>query len=252
MSSSSEICTEVTDPDTQFNNGIKMIVSAYETQTSFLSNEITRLNKELSLRDSKIKKMDELCSSLLKEKSEYEAKVNSLSTINRSLSLQIETLRAENNSLKKVKDKIRETIEVDKIPYNTNKYSMNIPIGKNGNNSIFQYYTNSNSKSSMKSKKPTGIKKQCVSASNSFCIAKSRHSRCSNSMCSLKSDKRNNDFFKHCRALMGPDKYNEIMDIVRSFNAKLISKEETYERINEILTEGNYEELMNEFNKLFM
>ena len=51
---------------------------------------------------------------------------------------------------------------------------------------------------------------------------------------------------------MGPDKYNEIMDIVRSFNAKLISKEETYERINEILTEGNYEELMNEFNKLFM
>ena len=59
MSSSSEICTEVTDPDTQFNNGIKMIVSAYETQTSFLSNEITRLNKELSLRDSKIKKMDE-------------------------------------------------------------------------------------------------------------------------------------------------------------------------------------------------
>ena len=118
MSSSSEICTEVTDPDTQFNNGIKMIVSAYETQTSFLSNEITRLNKELSLRDSKIKKMDELCSSLLKEKSEYEAKVNSLSTINRSLSLQIETLRAENNSLKKVKDKIRETIEVDKITPN--------------------------------------------------------------------------------------------------------------------------------------
>ena len=71
-------------------------------------------------------------------------------------------------------------------------------------------------------------------------------------MCSLKSDKRNNDFFKHCRSLMGPDKYNEIMDIVRSFNAKLISKEETYERINEILSEGNYEELMNEFNKLFM
>ena len=159
----------------------------------------------------------------------------------------------KSSSLKKVKDKIRATIEIDNVPFNkNNKQSFRIPLAKNGNNSIFQDYTNNNTKSSLKTKKPTGIKRQCVSASNSFCVTRSKHTSCSSSMCSIKGDKGNSDFFKRCRSIMGPEEYNEIMDIVRLFNAKLISKEETYERINMILTEGNYDELMNEFNKLFI
>ena len=48
--SSSELCTEASSPESQFNIGIKMIVSAYETQTTLLSNEITRLTEELEKR----------------------------------------------------------------------------------------------------------------------------------------------------------------------------------------------------------
>ena len=42
--SSVQLTTESSEPEIQFNNGIKMIVSAYETQTSILSNEIEMLN----------------------------------------------------------------------------------------------------------------------------------------------------------------------------------------------------------------
>lgn len=42
-----QLTSESSEPESQFNNGIKMIVSAYETQTTLLSNEISMLNSEL-------------------------------------------------------------------------------------------------------------------------------------------------------------------------------------------------------------
>lgn len=48
-----QLTTESTEPEIQFNNGIKMMVSAYETQTSLLSNEISMLNSELEKKKCK-------------------------------------------------------------------------------------------------------------------------------------------------------------------------------------------------------
>ena len=48
-----QLTTESTEPEIQFNNGIKMMVSAYETQTSLLSNEISMLNSELEKKNAK-------------------------------------------------------------------------------------------------------------------------------------------------------------------------------------------------------
>ena len=45
-----QLTSESSEPESQFNNGIKMIVSAYETQTTLLSNEISMLNSELEKR----------------------------------------------------------------------------------------------------------------------------------------------------------------------------------------------------------
>ena len=106
-----QLTTESSEPELQFNNGIKMIVSAYETQTSLLSNEISMLTAELEKKNSKITEMEELCSSLLKEKSEYESKISSLSSTNAQLTHELELLIKENKELKKVKEKILSTLE---------------------------------------------------------------------------------------------------------------------------------------------
>ena len=106
-----QLTSESSEPESQFNNGIKMIVSAYETQTSLLSNEISMLNSELEKKNAKIAEMEELCASLLKEKSEYESKMSSLSTANAKLTHQIELLLSENKDLKSVKEQIISTIE---------------------------------------------------------------------------------------------------------------------------------------------
>ena len=39
-----QLTTESTEPEIQFNNGIKIIVSKYETQKSILSNKISKIN----------------------------------------------------------------------------------------------------------------------------------------------------------------------------------------------------------------
>ena len=109
--SSVQLTTESSEPEIQFNNGIRMIVSAYETQTSILSNEIEMLNVELEKKTSKISEMEELCSSLLKEKSEYESKLSSLSSTNAQLTHQLDILIRENKDLKQVKEKILSTLE---------------------------------------------------------------------------------------------------------------------------------------------
>lgn len=51
-----QLTSEASEPESQFNSGIKMIVSAYETQTSLLSNEIAVLNAELEKKTQKLQK----------------------------------------------------------------------------------------------------------------------------------------------------------------------------------------------------
>lgn len=106
-----QLTSEASEPESQFNSGIKMIVSAYETQTSLLSNEIAELNAELEKKNAKIAEMEELCASLLKEKNDFESKILNLNSENAKLNHKIEILIYENKNLKNVKEKIISTIE---------------------------------------------------------------------------------------------------------------------------------------------
>ena len=57
-------------------------------------------------------------------------------------------------------------------------------------------------------------------------------------------------FFKKCKALMNESEYLELLRIIKLFNAKKISKNETYRQITDYLERINVE-LLKEFYKLF-
>ena len=57
-------------------------------------------------------------------------------------------------------------------------------------------------------------------------------------------------FFKKCKALMNESEYLELLRIIKLFNAKKISKNETYRQITDYL-EKIKDELLKEFYKLF-
>lgn len=292
MSSSVQLTTENGEPETQFNNGIKMIVSAYETQTNLLSNEISMLNAELEKKNAKISEMEELCSSLLKEKSEYESKISSLSSTNAQLTQQLDILISENKELKSVKEKILNALE-RKQPHNKalerelsqpqlllhkSKTKTNILNGndfeelikagtpsstakknkfvKQGGSAIGSsfkypknntYYTNS---SLMPSKSTSSMfnKQSSQSERNSFCETYSFNR---NYDYNGNSKNNNRDFFKKCRYTMKSDEYNKMIEIVHLFNSKKISKDETYQKISDILSKGQHFDLIKEFNRLF-
>ena len=50
---------------------------------------------------------------------------------------------------------------------------------------------------------------------------------------------------------MKTDEYSDMIEIVHLFNSKQISKEETYKKISDILSNGKYMDLINEFDRLF-
>ena len=60
-----------------------------------------------------------------------------------------------------------------------------------------------------------------------------------------------NVFFKKCRRTMQSEEYNEMIEIVHMFNSKQMSKEETYKKISDILSNGQYTDLIKDFDLLF-
>lgn len=276
--SSVQLTTESSEPEIQFNNGIRMIVSAYETQTSILSNEIGMLNAELEKKNSKITEMEELCSSLLKEKSEYESKLSSLSSTNAKLTHQLDILIRENKELKNVKEKILSTLEKKEVRSPKLERQLSQPqlllkkpkaIMRNG--SDFDDLINMSTPSLTTSKKakltnqgrsalyssiknnyytnhsilPNKTKRISHSEKNSF-----------NETSSLNSNygyngNNNNAFFKKCRSIMKSEEYNEMREIVHMFNSKQITKEETYKKISDILSNGHYNDLIQDLDLLF-
>ena len=50
---------------------------------------------------------------------------------------------------------------------------------------------------------------------------------------------------------MNPSQYKELINIVHNFNSKQISKKDMYNLIIEKLQNYNYDNLIEEFNKLF-
>ena len=64
----------VSDTEMQFNKGIKMIISAYETQTEFMNNKITELNEKIKEKDIYCNKLEELYEKLLHNNNTNEVK----------------------------------------------------------------------------------------------------------------------------------------------------------------------------------
>ncbi len=65
------------------------------------------------------------------------------------------------------------------------------------------------------------------------------------------NNKDKNDFFQNCRSNMNPSQYKELINIVHNFNSNQISKKDMYNLIIEKLQNYNYDNLIEEFNKLF-
>ena len=279
--SSVQLTTESSEPEIQFNNGIKMIVSAYETQTSILSNEIEMLNVELEKKTSKISEMEELCSSLLKEKSEYESKLSSLSSTNAQLTHQLDILIRENKDLKQVKEKILSTLEKKDVhtPKLERQYSQpqlllkkSKSIMRNGSDFDDLFNISNPSLTTAKKSKITNQSRSALYSSiknpkntyytnhsmlpNKTKIISQSELNSFNETSSLNSNygyngNNSNVFFKKCRRTMQSEEYNEMIEIVHMFNSKQMSKEETYKKISDILSNGQYTDLIKDFDLLF-
>ena len=279
--SSVQLTTESSEPEIQFNNGIRMIVSAYETQTSILSNEIGMLNAELEKKNSKITEMEELCSSLLKEKSEYESKLSSLSSTNAQLTHQLDILIRENKDLKQVKEKILSTLEKKDVhtPKLERQYSQpqlllkkSKSIMRNGSDFDDLFNISNPSLTTAKKSKITNQSRSALYSSiknpkntyytnhsmlpNKTKIISQSELNSFNETSSLNSNygyngNNSNVFFKKCRRTMQSEEYNEMIEIVHMFNSKQMSKEETYKKISDILSNGQYTDLIKDFDLLF-
>ena len=279
--SSVQLTTESSEPEIQFNNGIRMIVSAYETQTSILSNEIEMLNVELEKKTSKISEMEELCSSLLKEKSEYESKLSSLSSTNAQLTHQLDILIRENKDLKQVKEKILSTLEKKDVhtPKLERQYSQpqlllkqSKSIMRNGSDFDDLFNISNPSLTTAKKSKITNQSRSALYSSiknpkntyytnhsmlpNKTKIISQSELNSFNETSSLNSNygyngNNSNVFFKKCRRTMQSEEYNEMIEIVHMFNSKQMSKEETYKKISDILSNGQYTDLIKDFDLLF-
>ncbi len=279
--SSVQLTTESSEPEIQFNNGIRMIVSAYETQTSILSNEIEMLNVELEKKTSKISEMEELCSSLLKEKSEYESKLSSLSSTNAQLTHQLDILIRENKDLKQVKEKILSTLEKKDVhtPKLERQYSQpqlllkkSKSIMRNGSDFDDLFNISNPSLTTAKKSKITNQSRSALYSSiknpkntyytnhsmlpNKTKIISQSELNSFNETSSLNSNygyngNNSNVFFKKCRLTMQSEEYNEMIEIVHMFNSKQMSKEETYKKISDILSNGQYTDLIKDFDLLF-
>lgn len=279
--SSVQLTTESSEPEIQFHNGIRMIVSAYETQTSILSNEIEMLNVELDKKTSKISEMEELCSSLLKEKSEYESKLSSLSSTNAQLTHQLDILIRENKDLKQVKEKILSTLEKKDVhtPKLERQYSQpqlllkkSKSIMRNGSDFDDLFNISNPSLTTAKKSKITNQSRSALYSSikNPKNTYYTNHSMLPNKTKIISQSELNsfnetsslninygyngnnsNVFFKKCRRTMQSEEYNEMIEIVHMFNSKQMSKEETYKKISDILSNGQYTDLIKDFDLLF-
>ena len=279
--SSVQLTTESSEPEIQFNNGIRMIVSAYETQTSILSNEIEMLNVELEKKTSKISEMEELCSSLLKEKSEYESKLSSLSSTNAQLTHQLDILIRENKDLKQVKEKILSTLEKKDVhtPKLERQYSQpqlllkkSKSIMRNGSDFDDLFNISNPSLTTAKKSKITNQSRSALYSSiknpkntyytnhsmlpNKTKIISQSELNSFNETSSLNSNygyngNNSNVFFKKCRRTMQSEEYNEMIELVHMFNSKQMSREETYKKISDILSNGQYTDLIKDFDLLF-
>ena len=262
--------------DNQFNNGIKIIVSAYENNCQILSSEINRLNNELEKKNKKISELEELCSSLLNQKNSYENKISDLKNKNEKITNQMEKIKKENIELKKIKQTIINTLEYNNNKIKTidnisgknnitllnggkkeNKDNKNIKISKGAFSNIlnlkkknkeFNFLTEKNKSYSCErvhSRTRTNSINE-IDSLTKFLIKQENENINYNNNDNIK-----NNFFKQCRNTMNSNHYSDLMNIVHLFNLKEITKKEMYDNIIEIFKKFKYENLIDSFNNLF-
>ena len=267
---------ESNDSDNQFNNGIKIIVSAYENNCQILSSEINRLNNELEKKNKKISELEELCSSLLNQKNSYENKISDLKNKNEKITNQMEKIKKENIELKKIKQTIIITLEYNNNKIKTidnisgknnitllnggkkeNKDNKNIKISKGAFSNIlnlkkknkeFNFLTEKNKSYSCErvhSRTRTNSINE-IDSLTKFLIKQENENINYNNNDNIK-----NNFFKQCRNTMNSNHYSDLMNIVHLFNLKEITKKEMYDNIIEIFKKFKYENLIDSFNNLF-
>lgn len=282
--SDSSIILDTNEADDQLNLAFKMIVSVFENQNRSLSTEINRLNEELSNATSQNKELKMQCTSLTQEKQEYEEQINSLSNQNILLTQSIKELSLENTKLKNIKSSIIATIEKtdSSLPKNPSHDSFSpthmktnikfckpmTSLTRNKHYSVDNYSQDINfntNQSLSKTKTPLSISKQNTTRTNGTTANKvpvhmsSEMSKCNTPFASSdnilgnylnKNSNHNNNFFQNCRKIMSQHDYNSLIEIVRGFNMKKLSKQDTFLNITQILG-GKYSELLEDFKKLF-
>lgn len=147
---------EAPDCQSQLNDGIKLIVAAFEQQSATLTEEIASLNLIIEDKNSKIAQVEELYSNLIKQKNNYESTIKSLQKTNDEMMEKIAALSEENKKLKKEKFdnlhynidmnngnnifSISKPIELNSKKLNLSNLNKNSIINDNGN----EYQTSSN------------------------------------------------------------------------------------------------------------
>lgn len=246
------------EPDKQMFSGIQMIQQAFKTQSNILTEEISHLHQQLELKNEKIEELELLSQNLIKD--------------NKHLNQLVEKLMDENNKMNQLNGNNQQS-KAESTPsnsycYNLKKQNSNAQ-GSNAlrfnnqkmDNIIFSLddsinkivKTNSNYpiKKSVLSIAP--LKRIDYSASN---IRVNDHTddvsseRKSENTIKSKNQTVNTDFFKSCRSRLKKVEYSQLIDIVKISNAKIISKKETYTRIEKLLG-SKYNELFKEFKEIF-
>lgn len=295
--------------DNQLSIAIKMIISAFENQNSFLNTEIGRLVDELAKTNTKIFELESKCSSLIQDKDNNEHQLASLMYQNEQLSHQFQELNIENTKLKSIKNTIIATIEKtdkrdlkhqdmnqeelqDDNNQNENKqtvkfckpqifmarnykhhysidnlledYPNDSKLFANKNKSYLynpsQGNSNSNNNNNSNSRNFShqsnfNIPGRMTINSHSNSNNKGNYHLLDNEMGSdgMRNNKngKNSNFFKNCRKTIDQPEYKELIQIVRAFNTKNLSKQDTFIKITKIL-ELKYPDLFEEFKMLFV
>ena len=283
----------VTDTQMQFNKGIKMIISAYETQTEFMNNEITKLNIKIKEKDIQCNKLEELCEKLLHDNNSFEVKLTESQNYIVKLKERISELLKENNELMNIKASIHNTIEKNKNQDNVNNYNKkeyesklydrpnnekefmntintNKPYPRSTNTSmenIFIEFNNKNKGKGLNIKKRnrnlSSFRKNiatcgCEHRKRTFSQRREQFNYCQSEGKIYKQigyysgNKGDCDFFTKCRKVLNKNEYAKLIEIVHLFNNNSIEKDVMYKKIKGMLSEGNYTELIYDFDKLFI
>lgn len=248
----------LSEQDKQMSSGIHMIQQAFQTQSIILNDEINLLRQQIESKNAKIEELDALSQNYLKD--------------NKHLNQLVEKLIDENNKFKQlngnnqqtkhettpqssycynIKKQYMSTQSSNALRFNNQKMDNIILSLDDSINKIVKTNVNHPIKKSVLGIAP--LKRIDYSASNIRAnnqIDDASSERRSEYTVKSKTQIVNTDFFKSCRSILKKVEYSQLIDIIKMSNAKMISKKETFVKIEKLL-EAKYSELLKEFREIF-